>query len=236
MFAVLIFCRAGIAQQNVSEARTFTAPPEHLRTAPKVQAKPAERTHDAVLTNSSQSDNFSVILPKFEFAFMEKGNTQNIPTGYYASYIPPAPDTVEIYEGGTSNFDVVNTPAGKEIISGDSLSVISVVRNRAEQVRSNAAREFPKTEATIIRSGFIPGQGFGSNRFRFAVRPGNFKIRKGAIISASVHTLHDENNIGTILCVVTAIDFQKNVFYVETSNELPKGENINWVIMNYPDY
>jgi hypothetical protein len=128
--------------------------------------------------------------------------------------------------------------AGKQVLQGDSVTVFQeikkVVNSYDAQGKLIAAPKKGNTRSTTIRSGFIPSQGFGSKRFRFGVIPGNFKISRNSIVTASVH-LTDNKEVGTILCAITKIDYEKNMVLVETSNEVPRGENINWIIMNMPE-
>jgi hypothetical protein len=160
-----------------------------------------------------------------------------MPPGLYAVFEPPLPDTVRVYEGGTSEFMTINTKSMKEMIFGDSVSILFEVDRRKSMYTGKPEKPVKKgkTNSMITRSGFIPSQGFGTNRFRFAVTPSHFMISPGAMITASVHILGEQKTMGTILCSVTQIDFAKNTFYVETSNEVPEGEHINWVIINFPE-
>ncbi|HET9137672.1 MAG TPA: hypothetical protein VFO76_13655 [Candidatus Kapabacteria bacterium] len=41
-------------------------------------------------------------------------------------------------------------------------------------------------------------------------------------------------NIGMIMCSVSKIDYEHNRFYVDTSNEVPLGQAINWIIVTVP--
>jgi hypothetical protein len=176
-------------------------------------------------------------MNNIEIVEVKKGNPENLEPGFYASYRPTTYDTIYVYEGGTEQFEVINVHSGKEVIHGDSASVVTDVTFRMNHLNENdipvAMEKQVKTNNVIIRSGFIPAQGFGSKRYRFAVKPTNFTLSGNSMISASVH-LTGEDNIGNILCAVTSVDYQKGIFYVEASNEIPKGESINWIIVNSP--
>jgi hypothetical protein len=222
---------AGYAQETV------TAPPEHLRKskpAKKEESKPAITTP---VDETAEVDipTLSLTLPKLEVMSVGRGNANNLLPGFYATFAPPTPDTIEVFEGGTDQKEVINIGGGKEIVNGDSVGVIKDLNVRYKEIRTSTRSRTTKSYSTTTRTGFIPGQGFGTNRFRFGVRPGNFTLRQGAMITASVHMKKQEDNIGNILCAITGIDYANNVFYVEASNEVPKGENINWIIINYPE-
>jgi hypothetical protein len=219
-----------------AQEKTEPPPTEHSFTAPsgfgkktKLAASAEEKPAPAPLPGTGMA------MPRFEFSKVEPGNANNIPPGFYATFSPPAPDTVDVFEGGTDAHETIKLGAGKEIIMGDSMTVEKEVESRKLEISGRAPVRKGKTNSMVTRSGFIPGQGFGTNRFRFAVRPGNFSIRHGAMISASIHMLRPEDNIGTILCAVTSVDYDRNTFTVEASNEIPSGESINWIIVNYPD-
>jgi len=220
------------AQPPVEEQRTFTAP-SHSNSA----QKPKKEIQTFASNEESSKPLLSAIEPRIEIVHVKEGNPEHIPAGFYASFKPKTYDTVYIYEGGTEQFEVINVNAGKEVIQGDSNSVAEEVNFRMNHFNANGIpvtnEKHGKTNSMIIRSGFIPAQGFGSQRYRFAVKPGEFGLSSSSMISASVHML-DGSNMGTILCAVTNIDYQKGIFYVETSNEVPKGENINWIIVNTP--
>ena len=212
--------------------RTFTAPsPEAELSKPKHEEK-------AFAANTESHEPFiSEAMPHIEIIHVKEGNPEHLTPGFYATYKPPTYDTVYIYEGETEHFEVINMHAAKEVIQGDSISVAEEVSFRMNHLNENdipvTNEKHAKTNTMIIRTGFIPAQGFGSKRYRFAVKPGEFGLSNNSMISASVHMTSGEN-IGTILCAVTHIDYQKGIFYVETSNEVPKGENINWIIINSP--
>lgn len=219
-------------------AQTLTAPPEHFRgDVPKKKVTtPTPSLPDPTPQSDPAIGVISPSLLRVEYARIEPNNPNNLTPGFYATFAPPVPDTIEVFEGGTDQAEVINVNGGKEILQGDSLGVLADVKVREGDFASGVVTpKKGKTNSIVIRSGFIPGQGFGTNRFRFSVKPGKFTLRRGAMISASVHMMSETNNIGNILCAVTGIDYEKNVFYVEASNEIPKGESINWVIVNYPE-
>lgn len=222
------------AQGTAANAAASEHPVQRTFTAPEVKQK---SEHKALAANESRTHMVSEIEPRIDIIEVKAGNENHIPAGFYASYKPPTYDTVYIYEGATDQFEIINIHANKEVISGDSASVAEEVNFRMNHLNEEGIpvtnEKHGKTNTMIIRSGFIPAQGFGSKRFRFAVKPGEFGLNNSSMISASVHIL-DGSNIGTILCAVTSIDYKKGVFYVETSNEVPKGENINWIIVNNP--
>lgn len=225
---------------NVCAQQTLTAPSEHFNTKDgkkKVVTEPTPSLPDPTEEDGVTLQEISSSLPKFEFVRVELNNANNLTPGFYASFAPPTPDTIEVFEGGTDQVEVINVSGGKEIFQGDSLGVFADLKVRKDDFVSDKVfvNRKGKTNSIVIRSGFIPGQGFGTNRFRFSVKPGKFILRRGAMITASVHMTKDANNIGNILCAVTGIDYEKNVFFVEASNEIPKGESINWVVVNYPE-
>jgi hypothetical protein len=208
--------------------RTYTAPPAAIAEAKKPES-PVSKTPD--------TKPLSEIAPQVEFYTVERGNPENLEAGFYASYRPVTYDTVYVYEGGTEEFEIIGVHPGKEIIHGDSATVITDVNFRMNHLNENdipvPMEKKVKTNSAIIRSGFIPAQGLGSKRYRFAVKPSKFTLTESSMISASVHLTGPEN-IGTILCAVTSIDYKKGIFNVEASNEIPKGESINWIIVNTP--
>ncbi len=208
--------------------RTYTAPP------PKAK----QETVRTIAINEAPRplpQQISDIEPRIEILKVSAGNPDHLSAGFYASFEPKTYDTVFIYEGETDKYEVIGIHANKEVIQGDSGSVAEEVTFRMNHFNENdipvANEQHTKTNSMIIRTGFIPSQGFGSKRYRFAIKPGKFILSGNSMISASVHMTHGEN-IGTILCAVTNIDFKKGIFYVETSNEVPKGEDINWIIIN----
>lgn len=224
------------AQRSLSDAksqpvqRTFTAPPP-------TTAKPKQEVKSFAANIDSRQPLVSEVIPRIEIIHVKEGNPEHITPGFYASYKPPTFDTIYIYEGETEQFEVINMHAAKEVIQGDSSSVAEEVSFRMNHLNANdipvANEKHGKTNSMIIRTGFIPAQGFGSKRFRMGVIPGNFKLGQNSMISASVHMLKD-HEMGNVLCAVTKIDYDKNMFFVETSNEVPVGENINWIIINTP--
>ncbi|HXC05385.1 MAG TPA: hypothetical protein VNZ86_11575, partial [Bacteroidia bacterium] len=180
----------------------------------------------------------SAIEPRVEIVEMKSGNESNIPAGFYATYTPQTFDTVFIYEGATDEFKVIGVQPGKEVVQApDSNAVAEEVTFRMNHFNGEGIpvpqEKRVTNKAMIIRSGFIPGQGFGTMRYRFAVKPGAFALSASSMITASVHLL-GKDNIGTILCTVTSIDQKNGIFYVETANEVPKGESINWIVVNTP--
>lgn len=215
-----------------SVQRTFTAPSTEA-----TASKPKQEIKNFAVNTEGRQPLVSQVMPQIEIIHVKEGNSEHIAPGFYATYKPPTYDTIYIYEGGTEQFEVINMHAAKEVIQGDSISVAEEVSFRMNHLNGNdipvASEKHGKTNSMVIRTGFIPAQGFGSKRYRFAVKPGEFGLTNNSMISASVHMLEGEN-IGTILCAVTNIDYQKGIFYVETSNEVPKGENINWIIVNSP--
>jgi len=207
--------------------RTYTAPPAII----------AEAKKEAPVTKSTGKETTPDLTPHVDFVKVEKGNPENLDAGYYASYNPVTYDTVFIYEGGTEQFEIIPVHSGKEVIHGDSAAVVADVDFRMNHLNEDdipvASEKRAKSNNVIIRSGFIPAQGYGTMRYRFAVKPSHFTLNSSSMISASVHVTGPDN-VGTILCAVTHIDYQKGLFYVEASNEIPKGESINWIIVNTP--
>lgn len=177
-------------------------------------------------------------IPHFHMFELKKGNSANMAPGFYAEFKPHENDTLFLFDSSSDHFDKVQIHPGKEIIQGDSNAVIHDITKTVENYDPQGHLQVPikqgKTNSTIIRSGFIPAQGFGSKRYRFAVKPGNFQITKNASVSASVHIMKN-TDLGTVLCSVSKIDYENNTFYVEASNEIPFGENINWIIINVPE-
>ena len=229
--------RAQMAGPDSSEgetARTYTAPQSAFSHAkPKKIEQPK-----ALAVNEEEAERISASRPHVEIVEMKPGNQDNIPAGFYATLSPQSYDTVFIYEGATDEFKVIGVHPGKEVIQAlDSSAVAREVSFRMNHFNGDdipvAQEKRVMTSAIIIRSGFIPAQGFGSKRYRFAVKPGAFMLNGSSMITASVHLL-GENNIGTILCTITSIDQKRGIFFVETANEVPKGESINWIIVNTP--
>ena len=232
-----VVLRAQITKPDSSQsepARTFTAPsPAFKKEKPKKIEEPKQ-----LAINEEVAERISAIEPRVEIVKMLSGNEDHIPAGYYATYSPKTYDTVFIYEGATDEFKVIGVEPGKEVIQApDSVSVAQEVTFRMTRFNGDdipVVQEKKVTaKAMIIRSGFIPAQGFGTMRYRFAVKPGAFMLTGSSMITASVHLL-GKNNIGTILCTVTNIDQTKGIFYLETANEVPKGETINWIVVNTP--
>jgi hypothetical protein len=216
-----------VAEKKDTAFRTVTGPSDFFK-------KSEARRPD---TTSSVMASVPGVMPRIDYFNLKPGNKEGMPPGFYATFEPPLPDTVKVYEGGTSEYVTINTKSGKEVIFGDSVSVLFEVDKRSTTYKGKSDKPVKKgkTNSMITRSGFIPSQGFGTNRFRFAVTPSHFIISPGALITASVHILGEQKTMGTILCSVTQIDFANNTFYIETSNEVPEGEHINWVIMNFPE-
>src|SRR5262245_55114739 len=71
-------------------------------------------------TDSAASPSPSIIMPRVEFYHLEPGNKENLPPGLIATFEPPLPDTVKVFEGGTEDFVTIKTKATKEVIQGDS--------------------------------------------------------------------------------------------------------------------
>ena len=205
-------------------ARSYTAP------APLASA-------DAKNPEVKRYDQLSITMPSVEIIRVKAGNPENLEPGFYASIKPQSYDTVYVYEGGTEQFVMIGVHAGKEVIHGDSLAVAHDVEIRMNHYNDQdipvSSEKKVRSNAAIIRSGYIPAQGFGSKRYRFAVKPSHFTLTQSSMISASVY-MKPENNIGNVLCSVTSIDYNKGIFYVEASNEIPLGESINWIIVNTP--
>lgn len=214
-----------VGEKKDTIVRTVTGPSDFFKT--KETNKPD--------TITSEAGTPWVAMPKVEYFNLKQGNREGMPPGFYAQFVPPVPDTVKVYEGGTEEYVSINTKSTREVIHGDSVAVLFEVERREALYTGSKPPKRGKTNSMITRSGFIPSQGFGTNRYRFAVTPSKFIISPGAMITASVHVLGEQKTMGTILCSVTRIDFEKNTFYIETSNEVPVGEHINWVIINFPE-
>lgn len=230
----VILCAQGVVTDTKSNPvqRTFTAPTAEAG-ASKTKQEAKTFAANLEIRQPAQPE----AMPHIEIIHVNAGNPEHITPGFYASYKPPTFDTIYIYEGETEQFEVINIHAAKEVIQGDSTDVTEEVSFRMNHLNGNdipvVSEKHGKTNSMVIRTGFIPAQGFGTKRYRFAVKPGEFGLNNNSMISASVHTSGGEN-IGTILCSVTNIDYKKGVFFVETSNEVPKGESINWIIINSP--
>jgi hypothetical protein len=228
-------CLAGIMSLVVMPALAL-AQPGRTYTAPSQDSYAKKDSKEKLALNTiSDYHKRSDIMPPIEITKVQAGNPENLEPGFYAAFKPKTYDTVFIYEGATEEFVVVGVQAGKEIIHGDSLSVATDVSFRMNHINEEGipveSEKKAKTNSMVIRSGAIPAQGFGSQRYRFAVKPSSFALSESSMISASVH-MNEENNIGNVLCAVTSIDYKKGIFYVEASNEIPKGECINWIIVN----
>ena len=221
-----------VPKQTQVVQRTFTAPPASFR-----MSKPVEREPNPLTALDHSQNLISDVEPRIEIIEMKSGNRDHLTPGFYATFKPKAFDTIFIYDGETDHYEVIDQRAGKEVIQGDSSTVAEEVSIRMNHIDGRGLpimnEKRGKSNTMIIRSGFIPAQGFGSKRYRFAIKPGQFTLSNNSMISASVHLLGN-SNIGTILCAVTSIDCDKGIFYVETSNEVPRGENINWIIINSP--
>lgn len=221
----------GSAQTDT--VRTYTAPTERSSSN-----GPGEEVIPLVYAAGETIEPPEAGLPTFTWTKLERGNEFNLPAGFYATFKPKATDTVLIFDSSSEHYSRVQTHAGKEILQGDSNAVLRDMLERMGDYDSQGKLitkpiKRGKTNSLITRSGFIPSQGLGSKRWVFAVAPGAFKITPNSVISASVHILHGEN-IGNIMCAVTKIDYEHNRFFVETSNEVPLGENINWIIVTAP--
>jgi hypothetical protein len=217
---------------SAKQARTFTAP---SNTAPSSEKK--ENIAAKLSLNEADMQALSEVDTHIDIIKVGPNNPEHVPAGFYASYKPVSYDTIMVYEGSSEEYVVTAIHSGKEVIQGDSGSVAQEVNYRMSRFDDKGnlvtTEHHTKTNAMIVRSGFIPSQGFGSNRYRFAIKPAQFTLGANSMISASVHLMHSEN-IGTILCAVTNIDYKKGTFTVETSNEVPKDETINWIIVNTP--
>jgi hypothetical protein len=222
------------ARKDQQPTRTYTAP--GLPTKQKAAEK-KEGNRTEVRSTEDADKIVANIPPRIEIVEVKAGNPENIAPGFYAAFTPKAYDTIFIYEGGSEQYEIIDVSAQREVISGDSVSVAQEVSFRMNHLDDKGIpvdnQKHAKTNTIVIRSGFIPSQGFGTQRFRFAIKPGNFVLSPNSMISASVHLSQGED-IGTILCTITSIDYKKGVFYIETSNEIPKGEKINWIIVNTP--
>lgn len=212
--------------------RTFTAPPRPVK-------KNIVPEHSLPLVYAFGEEIQPPVsgIPRFEVSELKPGNSMHMSPGFYASFRPKENDTLFLFDSISDHYEQVQIHASKEVIQGDSSSVMTEVYSRIQDYDSQGnlirSPKRGKTNSMVIRSGFIPAQGFGSKRFRMGVIPGNFKLGQNSMISASVHMLKD-HEMGNVLCAVTKIDYDKNMFFVETSNEVPVGENINWIIINTP--
>jgi hypothetical protein len=240
--ALLLFSVRAFGQQKSSLAdRSDTPVSKKTFIAPDIQPSPDNNSFSIIPLVYAFGEEIAppeTGIPHFHVFEAKKGNTENLMPGFYAEFKPHENDTLFLYDSSSEHYDRVQIHPGKEIISGDSNTVLKDVTNKIDNYDTNGHLKYPvkhgKTNSMVIRSGFIPAQGFGSKRYRFAVRPGNFKISKLATISASVHMMKNMD-MGTVLCGVSKIDYENNTFYVEASNEIPFGENINWIIVNMPE-
>ncbi len=237
--AMIIVAVSGVCAQN--HLADGTKPSSSTITAPPVANagfKPAAEYLPLVYAEGEELTPEEKGPPAFSFSYVQKGGNVTLAPGFYAAYKPKENDTLYLFDSTSEHFEKVQIHAGKEIIQGDSAAVYnevtSILNTYDAQGRAIAMPKRGNTRSMIIRSGFIPAQGFGSKRYRFGVRPGNFKIGPNSMVSASVHMIGEDKDMGTILCAITKIDYEKNMIFVETSNEVPKGENINWIIMNAP--
>ena len=173
-------------------------------------------------------------MPLVNYYTIAEGEDEDFPPGLYATFLPSAPDTVTVFESGSSSLSrSFQIDAGREMIHGDSASVFSEVAKRQDAYAGLEGLPV-KTRSFVTRSGYIPIETMGKDRFTFAVKPSHFRIAPGAMISASVHLEGDED-LRSVLCMVSAIDYEQNTFTIETSRTVPVGETINWVIVNYPE-
>ncbi|MEP7234629.1 MAG: hypothetical protein ABI778_04965 [Ignavibacteriota bacterium] len=238
LVVVPVVLRAQSAQVDsapAQEVRTYTAPPSAFQTQ-----KPKRTSEELTIPSAPRNESrpFASVEPRVEIFKMQAGNQDHIPAGFYATISPKSYDTVFIYEGATDEFKVIGVQPGKEVIQApDSLAVANEVTVRMTRFNGEDIPVIQEkkitSQAMVIRSGFIPAQGFGSKRYRFAVKPGAFMLTGSSMITASVHLL-GKDNIGTILCTITNIDQKRGIFYLETANEVPKGESINWIVVNTP--
>jgi len=156
----LAFILIGFAVSiNACAQETLTAPSEHFKKKEGNKKKAVEPTPS--LPDSTEEEvvtmrDISASLPHLEFTRVEQGNQNHIPPGFYASFAPPTPDTVKVFEGGTSQAEVIKIGGGKEIIQGDSIGVLSDLKLRAADYRPDASTVVRKgkTNSMVIRSGF----------------------------------------------------------------------------------
>lgn len=172
-------------------------------------------------------------MPMVNYYSIAEGEDEDFPPGLYATFLPNAPDTVTVFEAGSASSRSFHIDAGREMIHGDSTSVFTEIAKRRDVYAGLDALPV-KTRSFVTRSGYIPIEEVGKDRFTFAVKPSHFHIAPGAMISASVHLEGDED-LRSVLCMVSAIDYEHNTFTIETSRTVPVGETINWVIVNYPE-
>jgi hypothetical protein len=202
----------------------------------RLAAHTAVASDRAVVTKSSSRREKAQpvsAMPVVKYYSIAEGEDEDIPPGMYATFLPSVPDTVQVFDDATLVYTTHHIDAGKEMIHGDSASVVKEVERRME-VYAGSGTLSPHTTSFVTRSGFIPIEEIGPISHRFAVKPSHFRIAPGAIVSASVHLEGDED-LSTVLCFVSGIDYERNTFTIETSKTVSVGETINWVIINYPE-
>jgi hypothetical protein len=172
-------------------------------------------------------------MPTVNYYTIAEGEDEDFPPGLYATFLPTAPDTVKVFEEESKSYHTYTINAGREMIHGDSASVFSEVGLRKDAY-AGMGQMPTKRSSFVTRSGYIPIDQFGQDRFTFAVKPSHFRIAPGATISASVQIEGDED-LSSFLCTVSAIDYEQNTFTVEISRKVPIGETINWIIVNFPE-
>lgn len=197
-----------------------------------VAAKSTVRSSRTASTRAMASK--AVAMPKVQYYVIADGEDEDFPPGLYATFQPTAPDTVTVFTGSGASARSYNIDAGMEMIHGDSSSVFSEVELRRDAYARMGSSIPTKTGSFVTRSGYIPIERLGGDRFKFAVKPSHFRIAPGAMISASVQLEGDED-LTSVLCTVSAIDYEHNAFTIETSRTVPIGETINWVIVNFPE-
>jgi hypothetical protein len=195
-------------------------------------AEKSSTRYTGTTTGTSKDAKFAS-MPIVRYYSIAEGEDEDFPPGLYATFLPTAPDTVTVLDEGSTSHRSYNVEPGREMIHGDSASVFSEVGFRQDSYAGMGTLP-AKTKSFVTRSGFIPIERLGKDRFTFAVKPSHFRIAPGAMISASVHVEEDEH-IASVLCAVSAIDYEQNTFTIETSRTVPVGETINWVIINYPE-
>lgn len=173
------------------------------------------------------------VMPKVTYYEIAEGEDENFPPGLYAAFQPIMPDTVEAFDELTDSYVTIKTQPGREIIHGDSSAVFGEVRRR-ESIYMGLGTLPAQATSFVSRSGYVPISEFGANRTRFAIKPSHFRIQPNALVSVSVHLEGDEE-MSLPLCTVSNIDYEHNTFTVEISKQVPVGETINWVIINFPE-
>lgn len=174
-----------------------------------------------------------VVIPSVKYYTIAEGEDEDFPPGLYATFLPTSPDTVEVFDEGSASYTSHQVDAGKEMIHGDSASVYAEVENR-KGVYAGTTPLAGKARSYVSRSGYIPIETLGPDKHKFAVKPSHFRIAPGAMISATVHLDGDED-LSSVLCMVSSIDYEHNTFTIETSRKVPIGETINWIIVNFPE-